>query len=177
MRAQLRAVPEPSRVAWSERACAAVAAAPWFATARCVFAFASLPDEVDSTPLLRSILARGKQLVLPRVQQSHGTLELIAVPDLADLQPGAFGVREPRAGTPVALSAVDIALVPGLAFDPHGSRLGRGAGFYDRCLAARPDLLACGLAFALQVVPRVPTYATDRAVQWLATDAGLTQCE
>jgi len=81
----------------------------------------------------------------------------------AQLMPGAFGVREPSPDLPVIpVKRIDAFLCPGLAFDPHGARLGRGRGFYDRMLSkARPGALKIGVCFPWQIVPDVFPEAHD----------------
>ncbi len=176
MRTQVRALTERAREGHAAAACAAVGRAPWFASARTVLAFVSLHDELDTSSLLRAILADGKRLAVPRVLVATGQLEAVVLTTLDDLVPGSFGVREPRGGTVIALSAIDVAIVPGVAFDRQGGRLGRGGGFYDRCLATRADLLTCGLAYEAQVMERVPMQDGDQRVKWLATEAGVVRC-
>ena len=120
---------------------------------RTVALFSPLKGEVDVTP----IMARGDRVwVFPKV--SGNTLTLHRVTDAArDLVPGAFGIREPRDGAPVLEAAeVDLFLCPGLGFDTHGGRIGRGKGFYDGLLAkARPDALRIGVCFGHQLVDGV----------------------
>jgi 5-formyltetrahydrofolate cyclo-ligase len=175
MRARLREFAPQARAEAAQRACAHVIAAPWFSAARCVFAFVSLPQEIDTAPLLRAVLAADKLLAVPRATVATGSMELVAIEDLDDLHEGPLRVREPRGGRVLDLAAVDLAVVPGLAFDRQGGRLGRGGGYYDRCLRQRA-LLTCGLAFAAQVVDAVPMEGFDCRVAWLATEQGLTAC-
>ena len=176
MRAQMRALSQRAREGHATAACAAVGRATWFAAARTVLAFVSLSDELDTSALLRAILSAGKRLAVPRVLVATGQLEAVVLTTLDDLVPGSFGVREPRGGAVIALSAIDVAIVPGVAFDRQGGRLGRGGGFYDRCLATRAYLLTCGLAYEAQLVERVPMQAGDQRVKWLATEAGVARC-
>jgi 5-formyltetrahydrofolate cyclo-ligase len=87
---------------------------------------------------------------------------------------GRLGIHEPAGGQPWLVEAIDFIVVPALAFDHRGYRLGRGGGFYDRFLAL-PDLRAvtCGLGFAEQVVDEVPVAPHDRPVKLLVTDKGV----
>ncbi|HLU40169.1 MAG TPA: 5-formyltetrahydrofolate cyclo-ligase [Planctomycetota bacterium] len=177
MRQQLRALPEERRQELSRAACDAVVNAPWFAAARTVFAFVSLPGELDTMPLLGAVLAAGKRLALPRTDVKENAIVPTLVGDLGDLIPGAYGVREPRAGEVVThFGPADVALVPGLAFDPRGGRLGRGGGYFDRFLARHGSLLTCGLAFDLQLIAAVPMEPFDKPVAWLATESGVRPC-
>ncbi len=131
----------------------ALTALPAWQAAPAVLAFAALPDEPDTLPLLRAALAAGKRLYLPRV--AGKALETVPVRDLAALAPGAYGIREP-AGPAAPLPPGALALVPCLAMDAHGVRLGRGGGYYDRFLAgfAGPRLVLCPAALVLPALPR-----------------------
>lgn len=142
-----------------------------------VVAFASLPGEVDTSAVLAAVLAAGKRLLLPRTLADR-SLEFVEVGDLDRLTPGRFGVREPSAGRArVEFDGETLILVPGLAFDCHGGRLGRGAGYYDRALArarATNDRPVClGLGFALQLVDRVPMTRLDQRLDGVLTELGL----
>ena len=137
-----------------------------------VAVFASLGGEVDTGPLIRSAAKAGKIVLLPRTL-GVGQLEFAAIDESEALVPGPFGIREPLASCPVRpLSGADLMLVPGLAFDRHGGRLGRGAGYYDRALAgagrARP--LCLGIGFALQLVERVPMTPLDARMDGVVTE-------
>jgi 5-formyltetrahydrofolate cyclo-ligase len=83
-----------------------------------------------------------------------------------------LGLRQPAAGTPIPVSLIDLVIVPGLGFDAHGNRLGRGRGFYDRFLA-NPEFhgVACALALEQQLIPELPVDPLDRPVDLLVTDA------
>ena len=95
-----------------------------------------------------------RRWVYPRVSGEDLTFHAVANPG-AELTRSALGIREPSPTlAPVALERIDAFLCPGLAFDAHGGRLGRGRGYYDRVLAgARPDALKIGVCFARQIVP------------------------
>ena len=90
-----------------------------------------------------------------------------------DLAPGAYGILEPTGTEVVGPGGVDLVLVPARGFDREGNRLGRGAGFYDRYMS-QPSFRAtrCGIAFAAQVLPRVPCEAHDLPVEVLITEGG-----
>jgi len=132
---------------------------------------------VRTDALLAEALASEARLILPRVARVRDELALHAVADLeADLAPGTWGIPEPIAErcAEVALGEVDFVLVPGVAFDRRGGRLGYGGGFYARILRARQDLVDSGaavaVAFALQIVDRVPRHEGDVLVPFVVTE-------
>lgn len=129
-------------------------ALPCWQAASTVRAFVSLPDEPDTFPILRRVLADGKTLLLPRVT-GHGTMDWVRIPDLNLLQRGAYGIWEPPAALPPACETDGLALIPCLAVGTDGVRLGRGGGYYDRFLAhAKGDrLLLCPSALILPDIP------------------------
>ena len=138
-----------------------------FRRAKTVLCYVALPYEVDTWSFLQRMLEQGKRVVVPRVQ--GGRLALSEVRDLTrDLAPGAFGVWEPKPATthPVSPKALDVALVPGLAFDRRGHRLGHGWGYFDRLLSRVPATTrTVGLCFRFQLLDHLPTSPHDHAVQ------------
>ncbi|MCD0458720.1 5-formyltetrahydrofolate cyclo-ligase [Roseiconus lacunae] len=122
-----------------------------------------------------------KRVIVPYCEGDDLCLfELLAVDEL---RPGAFGIREPAVelrGTPARIldpSAIDFVVVPGLAFDLSGRRLGYGRGFYDRMLShLRPEVDKAGLLFERQIVERVPTDDHDVQMDWLVTETRLLRC-
>jgi len=155
-----------TRESLSARVCERIAAMEGFASLRTVLMYASIPGEVDLDPLMRLALGRGVRVCVPRVDWSAGTMVPAAVSNLdEDLLAGRYGVRSPGAWCPeIALSEPEMVLVPGLAFDRFGGRLGRGAGFYDRLLGGGIECPVVGVCFARQIIGRVPTEAHDRAM-------------
>lgn len=148
-----------------------------YRAARTRLLFASFGSEVRTDALLAETLASEARLILPRVERGREELAFHEVVDLdADLAPGAWGIPEPIAERcpERALNEVDFILVPGVAFDRRGGRLGYGGGFYDRILRARQDLITDGAAvavgFALQIVDRVPRHEGDVLVPLVVTE-------
>lgn len=131
-------------------------------------------DEVDPRPLLTVLADRGHAIGLPAVVTRGGVLEFrrwpFAVP-VATPPSGAHGIPAPPDESPALMP--ELLLVPLLAFDRRGRRLGYGGGYYDRTLAAlrRGPVLAVGLAFAAQEVAAVPVDGGDEALDWIVTEA------
>lgn len=127
--------------------------------------FASLPFEVATDYLIQASLKVGKEVFLPRV--NGRVLVFQAVKSLTKLGLGAQGVREPDSQVPkIAAAEIDLLVVPGLAFDRQGNRLGFGFGFYDRVLQNFPNF-SVSLAFEFQLLPTLPTEALDQKVSRL----------
>jgi 5-formyltetrahydrofolate cyclo-ligase len=142
---------------------------------RRVVLHAALPDEVPTLPLVQALLARGHEVLLQRASGA-GTLEFARVTDVSSLVRGRFGaLQPPRDESPRSLSIGDLVLIPGVAFDRSGGRLGRGGGWYDRSLPN--DVVdVFGIAFAFQLVDRVPVTSLDRRVRGIFTEQGLLRC-
>lgn len=138
-----------------------------------VAAFLPMPDEVDLTDLFH--LLPGWRWVLPRVEPD-GTITFRDrdVPR----ETHRLGMRQPMArGVVAPLHELDVVLVPGLAFDRKGARLGRGGGYYDRVLAGkRSDAITMGVTTEDRVVDSIPVEDHDLDIGWLATEVGVTEC-
>lgn len=140
-----------------------------------VSAFWPLADEFDTRPLLAALHERGHACLLPTVVARRAPLIFRQWTPQSRLTPGSFGVLEPAADAPEHRPA--LLLVPLLAFDAHGFRLGYGGGYYDRTLAAlragEPRATAVGLAFSAQEVDEVPRDASDEPLDCLLSETGL----
>lgn len=135
---------------------------PRIVEAQTVLMYCSLSDEVDTHAALDRLVAMGKTVLLPRVT-GPDTMELRVYSSPDDLQIGAFHIEEPKGILWTDYAHIDVAVVPGLAFDAQGHRLGRGRGYYDRLL---PGLAAykIGLCFDFQRVEEVPCDVYDMPV-------------
>lgn len=152
------------------RALAAVSFPPGAAVA----GYWPFADEADPRPLMRALAARGHPLCLPVVAGRGRALVFRAWAPGDALEAGAFGTRVPAACTPERTPRA--VLVPLLAADRAGFRLGYGGGYYDRTLAALDGALAVGVAFCDQLRDAVPRGRHDRALDWLATERGALRC-
>lgn len=128
--------------------------------------YSALPGEVSVCAAVDAWLAAGKQILYPRVV-GPGEMVLIPVQSRDELSAGKFGIMEPE-GTPYS-GAVDVVLVPGLAFDLAGHRLGFGAGFYDRFVEANPAR-TLGVVFDWQMTRMLPSEPHDQPMDAVLTD-------
>jgi 5-formyltetrahydrofolate cyclo-ligase len=140
----------------------------WRAGAKIGF-YASFRSEVETLDLLARALKAGKRAALPVTRREKGALEFHWVEDLAALKAGTYGILEPPAGKPADPEELDLILVPGLAFDPEGRRLGYGAGYYDRTLGGS-KALKVGLAFDFQVAASLPGQPHDVSMDLVVTE-------
>jgi 5-formyltetrahydrofolate cyclo-ligase len=149
-----------------------------------VAGFVALPGkgEVDPAAALSAAHARGAHVALPRVSAEAPRLRFHDVDpsDAVALVPGPFGLREPApSALEVAVESIDVMLVPGLAFDRAGRRLGYGGGYYDeaagRLRAAGRGFLV-GLAYDFQLVERCPAGEADVGVDCVVTDSQVVRC-
>jgi 5-formyltetrahydrofolate cyclo-ligase len=143
-----------------------------------VSGFASLPDEFRVWPLLRRLHREGFRLALPVMQGKLKPLLFRAWAPGDAMDKAVWGIPEPKADK--AALEPDILLVPLLAFDLQGRRLGYGGGFYDRTLAglrARRSITAVGLAYDEQRVDAVPHLDYDQRLDWVLTPSGPIRCQ
>ena len=143
---------------------------PVWISAQSVLLFAPRQDEPDVWPLAELGLQACKQIALPRFVAESASYEAALITDPAkDVQPGKFGILEPSPLCSVAdPKRLDLVLVPGLAFDWHGHRLGRGKGFYDRLLTTVSGK-TCGVAFDVQLISALPVEPHDVRLNCILT--------
>jgi 5-formyltetrahydrofolate cyclo-ligase len=143
-----------------------------------VSAFVAIGEEADPAPLIRLLRTKGHRIALPRVVRKGEKLAFHLYEPGATLIPGVFGLSQPGKDWPEAVP--DVLIVPLLAFDERGMRLGYGGGFYDRTLEdlrARRNILAVGFAFAGQEVSDVPHRESDEPLDWVVTETGTRRFE
>ncbi|OFW56906.1 MAG: 5-formyltetrahydrofolate cyclo-ligase [Candidatus Solincola sediminis] len=153
---------------------------PEFESARSILFFISFRSEVNTVPMIERSIAGGKITCLPCTDMKSRGMIASQVLDLGkDLVLGNYDIMEPRqeAIRPVAAERIDIVLMPGVAFDEGGGRLGYGGGYYDRFLEkCRPDCRLIALAFELQLVDEVPRAEHDRLIHTIVTERRIIAC-
>lgn len=176
-RAAVAALSPADRARWAAGAEALRATREW-KRARVVLGFVPDGSEPPMRPLLQAALDEGKRLALPRMEWDEQRVRPLLVTDLEELEARRHGIGEPPSWCPaVDPSEIDLVLVPGVAFDRTGRRVGRGGGFYDRFLASLGGRASrVGVCFACQVVEAAPAGAHDERVTMLATEDGVEHC-
>jgi len=170
VRDAVRKLTKAARQELSEKARDVLKGRAIWKNAETILFYAPVKEELDVWPLLAEAQAEGKRIALPRFSPDTNSYLACEVPDPgSDLQSGQFGIREPGAScSKLELKRLDLILVPGIAFDLQGHRLGRGQGFYDRLLGMLHGR-TCGVAFDEQIVEQIPVAPHDRYVNCILT--------
>jgi len=150
---------------------------PWRA-AGIIAGYVPIADEADVMPLLRQLAGQGKDLVLPAVASRDEPLEFRRWRPEDPLERGPFGTSQP--GDAAERAVPDLLLVPMLAFDKTGARLGYGGGYYDRTLATlrrSGRVIAAGIAYAAQKMSGLPHETHDQKLDWIVTEQDVWEIE
>ena len=146
-----------------------------FVRARSVALYSPINNEVATEQIFTAAKKLKKKIYYPRVAGDE--LGFFAVSTLDELVRGAFGVTEPAAAEESSVAELDLVVVPGVAFDLHGYRLGYGRGFYDRRLVEKPtETVSVGLCFNFQLCESLPTEAHDQVLDFIATETKFIPC-
>ena len=150
---------------------------PEYRDARIIYCYMSFKDEADTASIIDESLRLGKQVALPRVSGKR-KMEFFFISGQKDLVTGFMGIKEP-AGYCLEASAPSedaLVLLPGLAFDRSGARLGYGGGFYDTYLAKHAGCKKAALAYSAQIAPEIPTESVDVKTDMIITEKELIIC-
>ncbi len=148
-----------------------------------IFIYVHFRSEVATIPVIQTLLAAGKTVSVPKTLPSQQKIIAVNLHDPDNqLIPGYYGIPEPTsqtiASSTIEPQTIDTVIVPGSVFDPGGGRLGYGGGFYDRFLAEQaPQAQRIALAFAMQMVPRVPVEPHDQFMDYVMTETTLYDCK
>lgn len=170
--------PESERIGKSKKIAETLFSLTEFKKAKLVLFYASTKHEVHTHEMIESALMAGKRVAVPLTDMKRRCLSISEVKCLKDLAPGHFGILEPTKETfrQVSPQSVDLVIVPGIAFDLKGNRIGYGMGFYDSLLRQMPHAKAIALAFDFQVVDEIPAEAHDVRVHKVVTEQRLVEC-
>lgn len=130
-----------------------------YKAAKTIYGYLPYNQEVRTVPMLEQALRDGKKVAVPKVYGEE--MKFLYLDDLTRVAKGYAGIPEPIADGPVADDETALVLMPGLAFDPEGHRIGYGGGFYDKFLAAEPDHPTLALCYEFQMLPKLDTEEHD----------------
>ena len=143
---------------------------PAYQLARRIACYVSIENEVDTRTVIQKAIGSSKQVGVP-VTREDRRMDFQAISELNDLRPVHYGLREPVPDPKMVLlpHTIDLILIPGIAFDRHGHRIGSGGGYYDRFLV-QTEAVRIGLSYDFQIIDRVPAEAHDVKMDWIITE-------
>ncbi len=165
IREQKRAMTEQEIVSKSETLGALFAASEAYRQAKTIYGYLPYNQEVRTTEMLQKALNDGKRVAVPKCYGDE--MRFIYLDDLSKVSKGYCNIPEPIADGPIADDPTALVLMPGLAFDPQGHRMGYGGGFYDKFLAAEPNHPTLALCYDFQMLDHLETEAHDIPVDFV----------
>lgn len=164
--------------AGSDRFAEHLCAWPVYQAAKNVMLYLAMPDEPHMEKIISHALSAGKTVCVPHMRETRGLMDAAIITNLNDLIVGQFNLLTPNPATLKLLEPgeLDLIIVPGVAFDQEGRRLGMGAGYYDRFLLKASKAELIGAAWVAQILETIPTDEHDRPVNYLLTEDGIFTC-
>ena len=159
IRERKRAMTEEEIVSRSEKLGVLFSQSEAYKAAKTIYGYLPYNQEVRTVPMLEQALKDGKRVAVPKVYGDE--MKFLYLDDLTKVSKGYAGIPEPIADGPVADDETALVLMPGLAFDPQGHRIGYGGGFYDKFLAAEPNHPTLALCYEFQMLPKLDTEEHD----------------
>ena len=159
IRAQKRAMTEAQIQSAGEALAKRFLASEQYKNAKTIYGYLPYNQEVRTIPILEQALRNGKQVAVPKIYGKE--MRFIYLTDLSQVEKSDYGIPEPIADGPVACDPTALVLMPGLAFDKEGHRIGYGGGYYDRFLAEEPDHPTLALCYGFQMLPAIETEEFD----------------
>lgn len=159
IREKKRAMTEKEIVSASEKLGLLFAESPLYQQAKTIYGYLPYNQEVRTVPMLQRALDEGKRVAVPKVFGDE--MKFIYLEDLSMVEKGYAGIPEPVADGPIAEDKTALVLMPGLAFDAQGHRIGYGGGFYDKFLALEPEHPTLALCYGFQMLPKLETEEFD----------------
>ena len=159
IRERKRAMTEEEIVSRSEKLGVLFSQSEAYKAAKTIYGYLPYNQEVRTVPMLEQALKDGKRVAVPKVYGDE--MKFLYLDDLTQVEKGYAGIPEPIADGPVADDVTALVLMPGLAFDPAGHRIGYGGGFYDKFLAAEPNHPTLALCYEFQMLPELHTEEHD----------------
>ncbi len=156
----------------NQKITAQLLAHPVYQRAEKLFIYLSVKDEADTYPIIEDALSKGKQVYVPVCLPATHTMQCVRLKSLAALVPGKYQIPEPASPHQIAeKNCIGLCIVPGLAFDRKGHRLGYGGGYYDRFLDGYTGS-SFGLCYAGCMQEQLPRQSTDKRVDGIFTETG-----
>lgn len=156
-----------TEIKWNEAVCRQLLNLSEIRHAFCVYCYASFPGEVSTWRFMESLLRQGKYIAVPKVTGKE--LEFYSISGKKDLEEGVMGIMEPKASCLKIRDPEAPVIVPGIAFDRDGNRIGYGGGYYDRFFQREPHHRRIAIAYDFQIFDKIPSEAHDKPVDYIIT--------
>lgn len=152
---------------------------PHYQQAKIIMLFLSMPDEPQMTKIIEDAWLQGKIVCVPHMQKQFGMMDAAVIENLNDLVIGRFNLLVPN---PITLKVmdpklIDLIIVPGVAYDYYGNRLGMGAGYYDRFIPQAPQAILIGAIWSSHVLEKIPHHFYDKPVHYLLNEDKIVKCD
>lgn len=179
MREKRRSLSPQAVAAGSEQMAALFCSWPVYRKSATVMFYLAMPDEAQTEGMIRDALAKHKRVCVPLLGKKYGEMTAAEITGLDDLVTGKLGLKmpDPDKAQIMPPAAIDLVVVPAVAFDRSGNRLGMGAGYYDRFLPQAPRCIRLGLAWQFQLVDSLPAEDHDVRMQYLLNEGGFLSCD
>ena len=174
-----RSLPNEVRLSESKSVCQHILMSEYYRKSDVIMCYISLKEEVGTLSFIQQALTDGKKICVPFVKDKTGIMVAAYIHDLSDLVCGEFNILAPNSDRICLVTPKDIKLIllPGVAFDHVGHRLGMGLGFYDRFLVEVSSARLIALAFSCQIISHVPSEQHDYLMNYIVTKDGIIDCE
>lgn len=170
-----KALTESYEAASSKQILDYVCSLPEYQKAECVYGYIDYNHEVRTWDIMEQAMKDGKRVAAPLVADDKITMDFFYITSRDDLEPGYFGIMEPKKNLPIADEKDAFFLMPGVAFDRTHHRVGYGGGFYDRYLERNPELFTVAVAYEIQMFDEVPFEEFDRKPEVIITEKGISR--
>ena len=163
---------------WSNQIADHLCSWPKYLASKTVMLYLAMPDEPHTELIIQDALRRGKRVCVPLLGEKYGEMTAAAITSLDELVTGKLGLKmpDPDKAETILPAAIDLVVVPAVAFDRAGNRLGMGAGYYDRFLIKNPNCLSLGMTWTCQLATGLPCEDHDIRMQYLLTQDGFLTC-
>lgn len=149
---------------------------PLVEKANSIFIYNSIRGEVKTRGIIEKLFMQGKTVAVPVVNCDTNEIIISKLNSLDELKKGMFGIPEPAKTEPMALNEIDVIVIPGIAFDEKGTRIGHGFGFYDKFLGTIKEKPIVALAYELQLLQEIPCEDHDIKVDKIVTEKRVIEC-
>jgi len=133
--------------------------------------YSSIQGEVDTTIMIDELIKMGKTICLPKINTSNKTINFFQIQEIENLVKGHYGILEPNTNIEISPRNLQCVIVPGIAFDDFGNRLGYGYGYYDKFFTNNNQIIKIGIGFDFQILSEIKSKSLDVKIDVLVTES------